>query len=182
VRKPTHRRQLVRGMQTSPPNQFHELFLVHQHEVFAYIVTLVPDRNDADDIFQETCLKLFEKAREFDTTRNFFPWACGFALNEVRRFRRSHLREQWQFNDAVLESIADIQVRLADKIQARLQLLMDCLAELPPEKKELLLQCYGCRESLNNLAAQFKIEPHTLRKRLERIRRTLFECMTRDTE
>jgi len=156
---------------------FHRLFLLHQREVFAYIITLAPDRNDAEDIFQETCLKLFEKAKEFDPARKFFPWACGFALNEARRFRRAHCRERWQFDDVVFESLASIQVKSADTIEARLQLLMDCLAELPTEKREMLLQCYGCRESFSDLAVQFGIEPQTLRKRLERIRRTLFECM-----
>ena len=159
------------------PNLFHELFLLHQREVFAYIVTLVPDRNDAEDIFQETCLKLFEKAKEFDSARKFFPWACGFALNEVRRFRRSHYREKWQFDDVVFESLASVQVKSADVIETRLQLLMHCLAELPTEKRELLLHCYSCRESLNHLAVQLGVEPQTLRKRLERMRKTLFECM-----
>jgi RNA polymerase sigma-70 factor, ECF subfamily len=168
---------LVRDMTILSSNQFHELFLQHQHELFAYIVTLVPDRNDADDIFQETCLKLFEKAREFDLTRRFFPWACGFALNEVRRFRRDHFRAMWHFDEVVLDRIADAQVTLADAIEARLQHLAECLAQLSPEKRELLLQCYSRRESLNDLAVQFGIEPYILRKRLERIRKTLFECI-----
>ena len=100
----------------------------------------------------------------------------------MRRFRRAHHRERWQFDDVVFESLASIQVKLSDAIEARLDLLMDCLAELPAEKRELLLQCYGCRESFNDLATQFSVEPQTLRKRLERIRRTLFECMEKGAE
>lgn len=169
-------------MESRPSKLFHELFLRHQREVFAYIVSLVPDRNDAEDIFQETSLRLFEKAEEFDSSRKFFPWACGFALNEVRRFRRAHHREKWQFDDTLFESLADVQVRAAEAIQARLDLLTSCMAELPQEKRDLLLQCYGCRETLNDLASQFQIEPQTLRKRLERIRKTLFECMEKGTK
>ncbi len=73
----------------SPSSQIHELFLRHQKDVFAYILTLVPDRNDAEDVYQQTCLALLEKQSEYDVGREFFPWACGFALNEVRRFRRA---------------------------------------------------------------------------------------------
>jgi RNA polymerase sigma-70 factor, ECF subfamily len=167
----------VHNMGSSSPGSFNDLFLRHQRDVFAYIVTMVPNRVDAEDIFQETCLKLLENAELFDPERKFFPWACGFALNQVRKFRRSHGRERWQFDDAVLESLAEVQVESSGSLEERLQLLVDCLAKLPAEKRELLLACYGCQGSLNDLAIQFGIEPPTLRKRLERIRRTLFECI-----
>ena len=90
----------------SSSNQIHELFLRHQKDVFAYILTLVPNRNDAEDVYQQTCLALLEKQAEYDLGREFFPWACGFALNEVRRFRRAHYRERTQLDDAVIESLA----------------------------------------------------------------------------
>jgi RNA polymerase sigma-70 factor (ECF subfamily) len=173
---------LMHDMDAPLHNSFNEQFLRKQREVFAYIVTLVPDRNDAEDIFQETCLQLFQKAAEFDCAKSFFPWACGFALNEVRRFRRAHYREKCQFDDGVFEALAELQIRSAETIDARLGLLMDCMARLPVEKKELLLHCYSCGESLNALAVEFKIDPPTLRKRLERIRKTLFECIETGSE
>ena len=169
-------------MDSPLPNSFSELFLQKQREVFAYIVTLVSDRNDAEDIFQETCLQLFQKANDFEPGRQFFPWACGFALNEVRRFRRAHHREKHQLDDDVFEALAAFQIRSADAIDVRIQRLTDCMAKLPPEKKQFLLQCYSCQDSLKTLAAEFEIEPQTLRKRLERIRKALFDCIKTQTE
>jgi len=164
-------------MDSSLPTTFNELFLRHQRDVFAYIVTLVPDRNDAEDVFQQTCVALLENQKEYDPQRKFFPWACGFAHNAVRRHRRAHHRERLSLSDAVIEALATVQSKSAQIIEARIELLSDCLGELPAEKREFLMCCYSSDGSLDGLAAQLQIETNTLYKRLERIRRVLFECM-----
>lgn len=164
-------------MHSSSARTFNEVFLQHQKEVFAYIVTLVPDRNDAEDVFQQTCVAILERQHEYDPQRRFFPWACGFALNAVRRHRRAHHRERASLSDAVVETLARVQAESATRIRSRIDLLMDCLAKLPAEKRELLMRCYARTGSLDALAGQFQIEIGTLYKRLERIRRTLFICM-----
>jgi RNA polymerase sigma-70 factor, ECF subfamily len=164
-------------MDSSSPRTFNELFLRHQGDVFAYIVTLIPNRNDAEDVFQQTCLMLLEKQSAFDVERKFFPWACGFALNEVRRFRRAHYRERMSLSDAAIEVLANVQSQSADLIADRLELLADCMAELSAEKRELLMRSYMRKDGLDQLAAQLRIETNTLYKRLERIRKSVFECM-----
>jgi RNA polymerase sigma-70 factor (ECF subfamily) len=164
-------------MNMSSPNPFNELFLRHQKDVFAYILTLVSDRNDAADIYQQTCLALLEKQAEYDRHRAFFPWACGFALNEVRRFRRAHYRERMQLSDAAIESLASIQSKSANRIESQLDMLMDCLDSLPADKRETLMQSYSHRGGMRDLAARLAVDPNTLYKRLERTRRILMECM-----
>jgi RNA polymerase sigma-70 factor (ECF subfamily) len=165
-------------MHAQATSSFNELFLRHQRDVYSFIVTMVPDRNDAEDVFQQTCLMLLEKAEEFDPERRFFPWACGFALNEVRRFRRAHHRERSPLDDAAIDSLADVQQKAAEQIDGRLDSLKDCLAALPSEKRDLLAKSYGCvGGGLKAVATQLKLDVNTLYKRLERIRRILFVCM-----
>jgi RNA polymerase sigma-70 factor, ECF subfamily len=164
-------------MKSASPSPFNELFLRHQKDVFAYVLTLIPDRNDAADVYQQTCLELLEKQSQYDRRREFFPWACGFALNEVRRFRRAHYRERMQLDDAVIESLASVQRKSAPQIDAQLDLLMDCLKSLPADKHETLMRCYAHHGAMKDLAARLGLDANTLYKRLERIRRLLIECM-----
>ena len=119
-------------MASSSTNRFNEVFLRHQGGVFAYVLTLVPDRNDAEDVYQQTCLALLEKQAEYDPQREFFPWACGFAFNEVRRFRRAHGRER-TYRPRGCRLPASVQFRSAKQMDSQLDLLMDCLALLPDE-------------------------------------------------
>ncbi len=162
---------------SSSANPIHKLFLRHQKDVFSYILTLIPDCNDAEDVFQQTCLALLEKQSEFDLGKEFFPWACGFALNEVRRFRRLHYRERTHLSDAAIESLVSVQFKSARQIGDQLDLLMECLEELPPDKRELLVRSYSYHGRLKELAGWLRIEADTLYKRLERIRRQLLECI-----
>jgi RNA polymerase sigma-70 factor, ECF subfamily len=164
-------------MSLKSPNPFNELFLRHQKDVFAYILTLAPDRNDAADVYQQTCLALLEKQADYDPGRPFFAWACGFALNEVRRFRRAHHRERTQLSDAVIESLASVQSKSAPQIETQLDQLMGCLDSLPVEKRETLIECYAHRGGMRDLAMRLALDPNTLYKRLERIRKVLMDCM-----
>jgi RNA polymerase sigma-70 factor, ECF subfamily len=158
---------------------FNELFQHHQKDVFAYILTLASDRHDASDIYQHTCLALLEKRGEYDQGRPFFPWACGFALNEVRRFRRAHSRERMQLSDSAIESLASVQSRDGDQIDGKLDLLMNCLETLPADKRKTLMECYSHRGGMRELAVRLALDPNTLYKRLERTRKMLMECMER---
>jgi RNA polymerase sigma-70 factor (ECF subfamily) len=158
---------------------FNESFLRYQKDVFAYIVTLVPDRNEAEDVFQQTCVAILESKAEYDPQRRFFPWACGFALNAVRRHRRAHHRERISLSDAVIETLANVQSKSAERIEAQMDLLLECVSKLSAEKQALLMSCYTRRRGWGELAAQFQIEINTLYKRLERIRRVLIECMSK---
>ena len=98
-------------------------------------------------------------------------------MNEVRRFRRAHYRERTQLDDAVIESLASVQFKSARQIQSQLDLLTECLEALPADKRELLIECYSYHGALKDLAGRLQIETDTLYKRLERIRKSLFECI-----
>ena len=44
---------------------FVALFVKNQRRIYGYILTLVPDCNEADDLFQQTSMVLWEKSGEF---------------------------------------------------------------------------------------------------------------------
>jgi RNA polymerase sigma-70 factor (ECF subfamily) len=85
-----------------------------------------------------------------------------------------------QLSDAAIEALSHIQTELVDRIEPRLELLLGCLKELPQEKRDLLMQCYAFRGGVSQLALRLHIEADTLYKRVERIRKILFECMEKD--
>src|SRR4051794_9938980 len=59
-------------------DQFVEQFIRSQGRVYAYIVTLLPNRDDTEEVFQQTSLALWKKWQEFDPTRDFVRWASSF--------------------------------------------------------------------------------------------------------
>ena len=81
--------------------------MASEKEVFRYISALVPYLNDAQDLLQQTALALWQKFAAYDPSQPFTPWACRFALLEVKDFLRRN--RKWH---ALLESdLADELVR-----------------------------------------------------------------------
>ena len=94
----------------------------NQQRVFAYIVSLVPNRADAEELFQQTCLTLWEHWERYDMSLDFVPWACGIAHNHVRNFLRKRQNSQTQLDADVLEMLAmrsqQMQQRESDQAAA----------------------------------------------------------------
>ena len=81
---------------------FVALFVKNQRRIYGYILTVVPDCNEADDLFQQTSLVLWEKADEFRPDGDFVRWACGIAFNVVRNWRVKKRRDRHCFSDEMM--------------------------------------------------------------------------------
>ncbi len=158
-------------------DDFAELLVRNQHRVFAYIVTLLANRDDAEDAFQSTCLILWKKWDEFDPRRDFFGWACGVAHNEVRNMLRRRQPGQLQFSDDLLAQIADTRLKADRFLEARNQFLALCLEKLSQAQRRLVEDCYGGDRPIKAIAEEMGISPAALTMRLQRIRKILFECL-----
>ncbi len=66
--------------------EFAEQLARHHGQLLGYIYSLVRDLDDAEDLFQQTSLVLWDKFDQFDRSRSFVAWACGVARYEVTEF------------------------------------------------------------------------------------------------
>jgi hypothetical protein len=65
--------------------QFGVRFVRFQDRIFAFMATVLPNRDDAEEVFQQISLVLWQKWRELGPSRDFVRWACGMAHHKVRR-------------------------------------------------------------------------------------------------
>jgi RNA polymerase sigma-70 factor (ECF subfamily) len=138
---------------------------------------MLPNRHDAEDVFQQTSLILWKKWDEFDTAGDFLRWACGIAHNEVRNFLRSRGRDRVVLSERLLSNLADVQLRAQPLLDQRRSLLAECMKKLDFAARELLERCYAGRNSIKVIAQQFRTTPNAVYLRLRRIRRELIECV-----
>jgi RNA polymerase sigma-70 factor, ECF subfamily len=168
------------GDRTSDPLQYErfvQLFARVRESLFAYIFTLLPHWSDAEDVFQQTSLVLWRKFGEFQPESNFLAWACRVAFFEVRNFQRVASRDRLRFSDAVLAQLAQQRVISPENANQRREFLLDCIDKLSDDQRSLLLRTYDDEQTIRQLADEFDRAPQTLYNRLNRIRRTLFECV-----
>src|SRR5262245_62077334 len=164
----------------SVPNQDHfvEQFIRCQDRVYAYIVTLLPNRADAEEVFQQTSLALWKKWAQYDPTRDFVRWACGMAHLEVAAFLRKQTgRSATQLRDDVLLEVAQTRLDMSESLVARHQALVFCLDKLKRQSRELLERCYAGKDTIRDIAEELRIRPNALYMTLKRLRRTLLDCI-----
>ncbi len=64
------------------------------NELLAFVRHAMPGHPDAEDLAQQTLLKLFFRISDFDTSRDGVAWAFGIAIYEVRTLRRQRQRRR----------------------------------------------------------------------------------------
>ena len=162
---------------TEARRRFDEQFVRSHIRIFRYIAALVPNRDDAEEVFQETCLKVLEKWQDYDLDRPMAPWACGIAQNMVRKFFERSRRRGAFLSEIAIAAVSETHDRKSAEVNRRLQELPGCLQKLTDQQRTLLERCYQRPGSIKAIAEANQLDPNTLYKQLERIRRDLFECI-----
>jgi RNA polymerase sigma-70 factor (ECF subfamily) len=152
--------------------------LRNQRRIYLFIASLLPNPSDIEDVYQQTCLALWQKRDRLAEVPDFFAWACGFARNEVLHQMRHNARKgAVHLSEPLLEQLADEFAAEAGDDDGRLVALDACLAKLQSRQRTLLERCYVGRESIKSIAAEMAISAAALTMRLQRIRHALVHCI-----
>jgi RNA polymerase sigma-70 factor, ECF subfamily len=158
------------------------LLMRHQEDLFRYIFSLLPHEEDARDVLQETSVSLYRKFAEYDPTKPFLAWAFGFAYLEVLKQRERNQRGTRHLREELVEVLARERGEQEETLHARLAALDRCLQELPALDRTLIRQRYQASLPIDELVEQLGTSRRTLFRNLDRIRRVLFDCISRRTQ
>jgi RNA polymerase sigma-70 factor (ECF subfamily) len=150
-----------------------------QDRVFRFILTLVPNSNDAEDLLQETLATVWKIQERFDSGRDFVRWACGIAHNHVRNYLRSRRKGTVSLSLELLDQLAQARLEAEGVFEARQRALAGCLAKLPRHDCTLIERCYARGATINEVAERAGKSPNILYKALRQIRARLYDCITR---
>jgi RNA polymerase sigma-70 factor, ECF subfamily len=159
---------------------FTDLLHESRSRVYGYIYALVQNRDDAEDVFQETTLRLWEKFDEFELGTDFGRWASRVARLTVLNFVRRHRRRRRFFSDELLDQIAKTHQREATQLTSeRTQALTHCVERLGASDRELIETCYAGDRSIKEIARMQGRTADAIYQALSRIRRALLACVER---
>ena len=134
-----------------------------------YVLGMVGDPSAADDVLQETLVRIYRKLSWLDDPALFRPWAFRIASREA--FRALARRRQAQARDTDDSSLDDIPAVMPDRPEpgelARL------LEKASPASRAVLLLHYEDDLTINEVAAVLGISAGTVKSRLAYGLRTL---------
>jgi RNA polymerase sigma-70 factor (ECF subfamily) len=161
--------------------QFLRLFLQNKHRLYAYVLTLLPNRADAEDVFQEASLVLWDKFDEQHPPDDFAAWGCRIAYFKVLDFCKTSQRRRVRFSQTMLERVSETAIEQAGPLQLdeRRAALEGCLEKLGARDRELLSRRYSEGATTQTTADALGRSVDAVYKALAKIRQALFDCVTR---
>jgi len=136
--------------------------------VHAYLLRHSGNREDADDLLQETWVRVARSARSFDTARRFRSWIYGIATNLARdRFRRRTTRER-ALRELATSPPAAVGADSIDRSELR-----ERIGELPENMRAAVLLRYYEGMSEAEMAEVLDIPRGTVKSRLHAALRKL---------
>lgn len=140
--------------------------------IYAHVFRLVQNREEAEDLTQETFLRIYRHLNRFDPTRSFKSWiykiATNAGLNALRSRRRRGIHVPLEANDAV--STPDSQRDLRDE-------LMHAVNALAPQPGMLVHLHYREGLSIREAAEVVGMNEGAAKVALHRARKQLRELI-----
>jgi RNA polymerase sigma-70 factor, ECF subfamily len=158
-------------------NALSELITRYQNRLYRYLLRMVQQPAEAEDLFQQTWLRVVEKIGSFDASRNFDAWlftlARNLAIDHLRRVHPQSLDEPLAENRHC-ETLAD-RIQSADytpldaalAVERRTQ-IDEAMAPLPMSYREALTLRFEDGMKIDEIAQVTGVPVSTVKSRLRR--------------
>jgi RNA polymerase sigma-70 factor (ECF subfamily) len=158
---------------------FLRLFLQNQRRLYGYILTLLPNRADADDVLQDASLTMWDKFDAACPPDDFLAWGRRIAFNKVLDFNKKSQRAQSRLSALFLEKISATAATdsASPQFDARREALTDCLKKLAERDRDLLTRRFADGATTQSTSEQVGRSVEAVYKSLAKLRHSLFDCV-----
>nr|WKN39824.1 sigma-70 family RNA polymerase sigma factor [Tunicatimonas sp. TK19036] len=115
---------------------FQQLVRTYQERIYSIVRKMVIDHDDADDVVQETFIKVWRNLEKFQGDAQLYTWLYRIATNECLRFlqkkKKRSLLSLGDANTELMEKVDQTPSLDGDEIQKRLQ---KALLQLPDKQR-----------------------------------------------
>lgn len=161
------------------PKGFETLVRQHHRRLLAYGLALTHRTDVAEDLVQDALLIAHRELARYDAARDFGAWTRGIVRMKYLEWTRSHRLQR--LSEAQLDDL-DARHRDWDRAEEEsrgeaLAALRRCREELGPHIGETLDLYYSEQRSCSDIAARLNVSEVVVRKRLQRARDVLGDCL-----
>lgn len=168
-----------RPLESAPSTHldFVHLWTKSARRVHAYLLVLVMDWSDAEDLLQEVAAAAWEKFPDYDQSRDFLAWVNGIARHKALSSRRKTALFL-ELTPELAELLEQEILSESPALQLQLTALQDCVSKLKTRDRELLQLRYTPDVTIEMIARRIQRSVAACYKALQRIHDQLFACMT----
>jgi RNA polymerase sigma-70 factor (ECF subfamily) len=174
---------LVERLRQGEVDAFDDVYAAFNTHLLTFLVRLSRRRDVAEDLLEETWLRLVKHARRLRADTRLGPWLFTVARNLYISYNRSRMLEDsaaaslialWPFR---VERSSPFEAAAASELERRIE---RALAAMPTMSREVLLLVGVAGLDPADAADICGITPEALRQRLHRAREALSKALDRD--
>lgn len=158
----------------------------HQQRIFGFILSKTNDRYLADDLFQDTFIKIINtlKRGAYNEEGKFLPWALRIAHNltmdyyrDKKRKKTSHATDEYNVLDFV--GVEDLGIEIETENEPTVEKIMGLIESLPKDQQQVLKMRIFMGMSFKEISEQTQVSINTslgrMRYALMNLRKVLEE-------
>lgn len=167
---------------------FRELVDRYRARIYTFVLGIVKDREEANDIAQDAFIKVYASLKSYDPSRNFSSWLFKIAQNLAIDYLRKRRHEEISL-DAPLESLeGEVGLQLAsrgldpDRVVEGLEIneaIEAAVAGLDPLPRSAILLRHVEGKTYEEIAEILDVPLGTVKTHIFRARRLLREKLKR---
>ncbi len=161
---------------------FEVLIREHEFALTAFVRASGLDAASADDVIQETIIAAWQDLAAYDRRLPFAGWLRGIAHHKILDHyrsaagRRTRPLEPYQL-DAISTEFSRLIPGRGDSVNDTFAALHDCLSALAPDDHDIVRRAYHTQQTCNQIAAALDRTIEAVKKRLQRARAQLRDCI-----
>ena len=176
--------ELIKNFQNGDINSYNQLVYRYKDKLFNYIIQFVKDAPQAEDLLQDTFLKLYTHKNSYKEIAKFSTWiytiAGNYARTELRKYKRrktfSHSDLGFDNKEFIIKDKAETpsEAFLAINLKSELN---NCLSKLPLNFRTIIILRDIQELSYEEISTIVELPLGTVKSRINRARLKVQECL-----
>ncbi len=159
--------------------QVQNLFVRNTGQIKGFILGLIPDFSETEDILQEVFMMITRQADEFELGTNFLAWAHAIARLKVKESYRRQKRLPYLLSNEVMQTLSEVVPEDEGIWERRHQALAGCLDAIAPKARRIMELRYVQGLVPSDIAEAISWSVGAVNVQLARSRKYLRECSQR---
>ena len=148
---------------------FKEIFEANSKRIYHLCFGYTNDADAANDLLQETFLKVWQNLHKFREQSQIFTWIYRIAVNTCLTYLK---KEKRQVKEELTSNIIETQAEVVSDKQEQVSLLYTCIAKLE-ENERLIITMVMDEVTYQEIAEIAGISEGNLRVKIHRIKQKL---------
>lgn len=164
------------GIDSPDYQEFISYLQQNKKRIFGFIFAAVPDYATAEDIMQDTIIRLWLKYSTFEPGTNFAAWGVSYAKYVIMEYRKKNRGSCVQFDNQSLDNLS-ILFESDRHVDYRVEALRDCLSKLPEASRQVIRMRYSDNLTIKSIAIRLGRSIPGMYKAMMKIQSLLQECV-----